>query len=219
MPKSVMPWGAKNRKVSKEKEWKNLAVFTKTLRLKRFCFSAKRLSNIVKTVALTSAPENVGENHDISFEAPFTLRLPGHIDMSFFRYFLFVISGFCLLFGWMLLIADSLSSLWKCFFSARIHCSVYIINSLLAANWRNCMCRWAPYLFDCKLRLINFFHHFVPLTIKSGLHFLFFCFVERYGWRSVFPWLRFVDQILLSHSILLVITCTSVTEGIMINRR
>jgi len=28
-------------------------------------------------VALTRAPENVGENHDISFEAPLTLRLTG----------------------------------------------------------------------------------------------------------------------------------------------
>jgi len=32
-------------------------------------------------VALISirAPENVGENHDISFEASFTLRLAGHM--------------------------------------------------------------------------------------------------------------------------------------------
>jgi len=40
-------------------------------------FPAKLLSSNVKTVALTRAPENVGENHDISFEAPFTLRLAG----------------------------------------------------------------------------------------------------------------------------------------------
>jgi len=57
-------------------------------RLKRF-FPAKL------KVALTSAPENVGENHDISFEAPFTLGLAVHIDVLF----LFVIFGFCLLFG------------------------------------------------------------------------------------------------------------------------
>jgi len=38
-------------------------------------------------VALTRAPENVGENHDIIFEAPFTLSLAGHIDMLFFRCF------------------------------------------------------------------------------------------------------------------------------------
>jgi len=38
-------------------------------------------------VALTRAPENVGETHDISFEAPFTLRLAGHNDMLFFRCF------------------------------------------------------------------------------------------------------------------------------------
>jgi len=30
---------------------------------------------------------DVGETHDISFEAPFTLRLAGHIDMLFFQCF------------------------------------------------------------------------------------------------------------------------------------
>jgi len=45
------------------------------------------LATLVKTVALTRAPENVGENHDIRFEAPFTLSLAGHIDMLFFRCF------------------------------------------------------------------------------------------------------------------------------------
>ena len=30
---------------------------------------------------------DVGETHDISFEAPFTLTLAGHIDMLFFRCF------------------------------------------------------------------------------------------------------------------------------------
>ena len=73
MPKSVMPSGAKYDKVSKKR--KNLAVLVKTPRLKCFCFSAKLLSSKVKTVALTRAPENVVENHDISFEARFTLRL------------------------------------------------------------------------------------------------------------------------------------------------
>jgi len=34
-------------------------------------------------VALTRAPENVGENHDKSFEAPSPLSLAGHIDMLF----------------------------------------------------------------------------------------------------------------------------------------
>ena len=77
----------------------------------------------------------------------------------------------------------------------------------------------APYLFDSKLRLIKLFHHFMRLAIKVELHFLFFCFIERYRWRSVFPWLRFVDQILISHLIYFNITCTSVTAGIMINRR
>jgi len=38
MPKSVMPSGAKNDKVSKEKKRKKLAVLTKSARLKRFFF-------------------------------------------------------------------------------------------------------------------------------------------------------------------------------------
>jgi len=50
-------------------------------------FSTKLLNNNVKTVGLARAPENVGENHDISFEAPFTLSLASHIDMLFFWYF------------------------------------------------------------------------------------------------------------------------------------
>ena len=89
-------------------------MFAKTLRLKRFFFSAKLLSSNVETVALTRAHQNVGETHDIRFEASFTLSLAGHIDMLFFRC-LFVIFGFCLLFGWMLFLAESLSSLWKYF--------------------------------------------------------------------------------------------------------
>jgi len=38
-------------------------------------------------VTLTRAPENVGENHDINFEAPFTLSLAGLIKVLFFRCF------------------------------------------------------------------------------------------------------------------------------------
>jgi len=65
---------------------------------------------------------DVGETHDINFEAPFTLRLAGHIDMLFFRcfvcnlWFLFIVQVNAVL-------AESLSSLWKCFFLVRIHCS------------------------------------------------------------------------------------------------
>jgi len=65
MPKSVTPSASKKRKVSKKKH-KDLAVLAETRRLKRF-FPARLLSSNVKTVALTRAPENVGENHDISF--------------------------------------------------------------------------------------------------------------------------------------------------------
>ena len=60
MPKSVMPSAAKNGKVFKEKKRKNLAVLTKTPRLKRF-FSVKLLSSNFKTVGLTIVRENVGE--------------------------------------------------------------------------------------------------------------------------------------------------------------
>jgi len=62
-PKSVMPSGAKNGEVSKKNKRKNLAVLAKTPRLKRFSFQQSILSSNVKTVALTRAAENVGENH------------------------------------------------------------------------------------------------------------------------------------------------------------
>jgi len=81
-----MPSTDKNAKMSKEKKRKNLAVLAETPRLKRF-FPAKLLSSNVQTVALTRQHENVAETHDISFEASFTLRLAGHIDMFFFRCF------------------------------------------------------------------------------------------------------------------------------------
>jgi len=114
MPKSVMPSAAKNGKVSKEKKRKNLAVLAKTPRLKRFFPAKLILSSNVKTVALTRAPENVSENHDICFDAPFTFRLAGQM-ICYFSGVLFVIFGFCLLFGRMLFLAESLSSLWKYF--------------------------------------------------------------------------------------------------------
>jgi len=101
-------------------------------------------------------------------------------------------------------------------FLVRIHCSVYITNSLLAAY---CMCRWVSGLFNCKPRLMKFFLHFMRLKITGGLHFLFLYFIERHRWRSVFPWLSFVDQALLSHSIFFSIMCTSIAGRIMINRR
>jgi len=118
--------------------------------------------------------------------------------------------------AWLRACAESLSSLWKYFFLVGIHCSVYIINSLLAAN---CMFSWAQHLFDCKPRFIQFFFHFMRLTIKGDLHLLLFCFIEKHKWHSAFPWLRFVHQILLTHPIFFSITCTSVAAGIMINRR
>jgi len=38
---------------------------------------------VVKAVALTRAPENEGENQDISWETSFTLSLAGHINIFF----------------------------------------------------------------------------------------------------------------------------------------
>jgi len=79
MPKFAMP-------VCKKAKRKNLAVLAKTPRLNRF-FLAKLSSSNVKVVVLTRAPKDEGGNHDISFEALFTLSVAGHIDMLFFRCF------------------------------------------------------------------------------------------------------------------------------------
>ena len=71
---------------------------------------------------------------------------------------------------------------------------------------------WIQHLFDCKPRFVKFFSPFhaaynqVRLTIKGGLQFLALYLIE--GWRSVFPWLRFVDRSLITHSLLFSITCT-----------
>jgi len=48
MPKSVMPSGAKNGKVSKDKKRKNLVVLAKMPRLNDFFSSAKLLSSNIK---------------------------------------------------------------------------------------------------------------------------------------------------------------------------
>jgi len=55
--------------------------------------------------------------------------------------------------------------------------------------------------------------------IRSSLYFLFLYLLERYKWRSTFPWLRFVDRTIFSYSIIFSITCTAVTGGIMMNRK
>ena len=55
-------------------------------------------------MALTRAPENEGENQDISLETTFTLSLAGHIDLFFFQCFCLRslvsvnCSGYCCLF-------------------------------------------------------------------------------------------------------------------------
>ena len=87
MPNVAMPSRVKLRKVFKETKRKNLAVLAKTQRLNRFFFSAKPSSSNVEAVASTRAPENVGGNHDIGFEAPFTVSLAGHVEMLLFRCF------------------------------------------------------------------------------------------------------------------------------------
>jgi len=74
-----MPSGAKNDKVSKEKKRKNLPVLAKTPLLKHF-FSAKLLSSNVKTVALTRAPENVGQC--FSTGVPGNRRVPQNMQWA-----------------------------------------------------------------------------------------------------------------------------------------
>ena len=67
MPKSLMPSGAKKRKISKEKKHKDLAILAKTPRLNHF-FPAKLSSSNLEAMTLTTAPKNIGENQDISLE-------------------------------------------------------------------------------------------------------------------------------------------------------
>jgi len=76
----------------------------------------------------------------------------------------------------MLFLAESLSSLWKYFFLVRIHFSVYIINSLLAAK---STCIWTSYLFDCKPQLINFFSWFHAAYNQGRLTFFIFLLYQK----------------------------------------
>jgi len=63
----------------------------------------------------------------------------------------------------MLFLAQSLPSPWKLYFLVRIHCSVYTINFLLAANFM-CSCEHRIYS-TVSSRLQSFFHHFMrPVT-------------------------------------------------------
>jgi len=52
-------------------------------------FPVELSSSNIEAVVLTRTPEIVAENHDISFEAHFTLSLAGHTEMLFFRCFCF----------------------------------------------------------------------------------------------------------------------------------
>jgi len=47
----------------------------------------RSLSENSSPFLVSQAGYEPGENHDVSFEAPFTLRLAGHFDMFFFRCF------------------------------------------------------------------------------------------------------------------------------------
>ena len=127
------------------------------------------------------------------------------ISTCSFSVFLFVVSGFCLLFGWILFLAEPLSSLWKYFFLARIHCSVYIKNSLLAAK---CMCNWVSYLFRCKSRLIkSFFIIACGLQTRAAYIFCFFTSSKRIDDAQLFIG-YILSTKLSSHSIFFSITCT-----------
>ena len=93
MPKPLMPSGAvKSAKLLRK------SARTWQCKLKRhdwIAFSNKTCK--VKAVALTRAPENEGENENISLEITFTLSLAGHIDMFFLRCFCFssLVSAYC----------------------------------------------------------------------------------------------------------------------------
>jgi len=103
MLKFAMPSGDKMRRVCKEAKRKNLTVFAKTSRLNR-CFSAKLSSSNVKAMALTRALENIGGSKHLSHSAWLAI-----LTCSFSGVFVYI-SGF-LLFGLMLFLAESLSSL------------------------------------------------------------------------------------------------------------
>ena len=108
-------------------------------------------------------------------------------------------------------------------FLVRIHCSIHITNSLLAAY---CMCRWVSGLFNCKPRLMKFFLHFMRLKITGGLHFLFLYFIERHRWLSLAKFCRPSSSFafdFLQHNVhpsqeVHPCTCTSIAGGIMTNR-
>ena len=119
-------------------------------------------------MALTRASENVGGNHAISFEAPFSLRLAGHIDCYFSGVFVCNLLVSAYYSGECSFLPSHSLACGNIFCLVRIHCIVYIINSLLAAN---CICSWAPYLFDCKPRLIKFFSSFRAAYNQGELTF------------------------------------------------
>ena len=117
MPKPVMPSGHQElwKAQSFQDKTQGSGSVSKNAATESF-FLAKLSSSNVKVVALTRAPGNEGENQGISLERSFTLSLAGQYWHVIFPVFLFVISGFGLLFGWMLFLAESLCSLWNFFY-------------------------------------------------------------------------------------------------------
>jgi len=82
MPKPVMPSGAmKNAKLLRRKTQGSGSVSLNAVT--ESLFPAKLSSISVKALALTRAPENEGENQDISLETTFTLSLAGHMTCFF----------------------------------------------------------------------------------------------------------------------------------------
>ena len=91
-------------------------IFLQVIRVFKFLLmgvpwqTRKYIKGSMMTKSLKST--DVGETYDISFEAPFTLRPAGHIDMLFFwwfvcnLWFLFIVRVNV----WMLFLAESLSS-------------------------------------------------------------------------------------------------------------
>ena len=113
MPKFVMPSGTKKRKVSDAKR-KNLAALAKTPRLNRFfsssTFKQQRLSS---GISQSTWKCRLKSRHKL--RSTFHTQRDWPYWHVIFPVFWFVITGFCLLFGWILFLAESLSRLWNIF--------------------------------------------------------------------------------------------------------
>jgi len=80
----------------------------------------------------------------------------------------------------MLFLAESLSSLWKYYFLVRMHCGVYIINSLLLSQLTVCAVGHRIYLIVspglyCKVFVI------IPCGLQSRAAYIFNVFTLSKG--------------------------------------